>query len=149
MRLSLLPAVLTAILVVATATPIAFGAARSSAATNQAGNTKTSKAARVKNPVAATAASIQAGHTVYDKLCAACHGETGKGDGSMGDQLSPRPSDLTDSEWKHGPTDGDIYTLIRGGVKGTGMKAYGRRLTTHQVWDVVNYIRSLGPAKSQ
>ncbi|HEY2153554.1 MAG TPA: c-type cytochrome [Vicinamibacterales bacterium] len=107
-----------------------------------------SRAARTRNPVPATAASIQSGHVVYDKLCASCHGETGKGDGAMGEELNPRPADLTDAEWKHGSTDGEIYALIRAGVKGTGMKAYGRKLTTHQVWEVVNYIRSIGPAKS-
>jgi mono/diheme cytochrome c family protein len=107
-----------------------------------------SRAARTKNPVPATTASIQTGHAVYDKLCASCHGETGKGDGAMGEELNPRPADLTDSEWKHGSTDGEIYALIRAGVKGTGMKAYGRKLTTHQVWELVNYIRSIGPAKS-
>ncbi len=25
------------------------------------------------------------------------------------------------------------------------MKAYSRKLTTHQLWDVVNYVRSIGP----
>jgi high-affinity iron transporter len=107
-----------------------------------------SKAARTKNPVPPTPASIQSGHVVYDRLCASCHGEAGKGNGLMGEELNPKPADLTDAEWKHGSTDGEIYALIRSGVKGTGMKAYGRKLTTHQVWDVVNYIRSIGPAKS-
>ncbi len=67
----------------------------------------------------------------------------------MGEELNPRPADLTDAEWKHGSTDGEIDALIRSGVKGTGMKAYGRKLTNHEVWDVVNYIRSIGPSKSQ
>lgn len=107
-----------------------------------------SRAARTKNPVPASTTSVRSGQAVYDRLCASCHGETGKGDGSMGEELTPRPADLTDAEWKHGSTDGEIYALIRSGVKGTGMKAYGRKLTTHQVWDVVNYIRSIGPAKS-
>jgi hypothetical protein len=25
------------------------------------------------------------------------------------------------------------------------MKPYGRKMTTHQLWDVVNYLRSIGP----
>jgi mono/diheme cytochrome c family protein len=106
------------------------------------------EAAKLKNPVAANAASIAAGRTLYDKQCAGCHGETGKGDGAMGEELNPKPADLTDADWKHGSTDGEIFTLIRDGAKGTGMKAYSRKLTSHQIWDVVNYIRSIGPAKS-
>lgn len=103
------------------------------------------QAARLKNPVAPNAASIAAGRTLYDKQCAGCHGETGKGDGAMGEELDPRPSSLSDADWKHGSTDGEIFTLIRDGSKGTGMKAFGRKLTARQIWDVVNYVRTLGP----
>jgi mono/diheme cytochrome c family protein len=63
----------------------------------------------------------------------------------MGEELNPTPSNLTDAAWKHGSTDGEVFTVIRDGVKSTGMKAYARKMTTHQVWDVVNYIRSIGP----
>ena len=104
--------------------------------------------AALKNPVPATAESIAAGRTVYEKQCVSCHGDAGLGDGRMGVELDPKPANLVDAEWKHGSTDGDIFTVIRKGAKGTGMKAYGRKMTTHQVWDVVNYIRSIGPHKS-
>ena len=103
------------------------------------------QAAKLKNPVAADATSTTAGHKLYDKQCAGCHGDTGKGDGSMGEELSPKPANLTDADWKHGSTDGEIFTVIRDGVKGTGMKGNKSKLTAHQLWDVVNYVRSLGP----
>ena len=38
--------------------------------------------------------------------------------------------------------------LIRDGSKNTAMKPYGKKLTPHPDWDVVNYLRSIGPAKS-
>ena len=103
------------------------------------------EAAKVKNPVPADATSVAAGKDIYAKNCASCHGDTGKGDGAMGDELTPKPSNLVDEEWKHGSTDGEIFTLIRDGSKGTGMKAYRRKLSAHQIWDTVNYIRSIGP----
>jgi mono/diheme cytochrome c family protein len=103
------------------------------------------QAAKLKNPVAADAASIAAGQKLYDKQCAGCHGDTGKGDGTMGAELNPKPSNLADADWKHGPTDGEIFTVIRDGVKTTGMKAFAAKLTTHQLWDLVNYVRSIGP----
>ena len=105
------------------------------------------QAARLKNPVPFGAASIAAGLALYQKQCAACHGDTGNGDGAMGEELNPKPSNLADAEWKHGATDGEIFTVIRNGVKSTGMKAYRRKMTTHQLWDVVNYLRSIGPRK--
>ena len=104
-----------------------------------------SSANQLKNPVAANATSVAAGKQVYERQCASCHGDHGKGDGQMGEELNPRPGDLSGPSWKHGSTDGEIFAVIRDGVKYTGMRAYGRKLTTHQMWDVVNYVRSLGP----
>jgi cbb3-type cytochrome c oxidase subunit III len=112
---------------------------------HEAGAHRHPDAAKVKNPVPADATSIAAGKAIYDKNCANCHGETGKGDGKMGEELNPKPSNLTDAEWKHGSTDGEIYKVIHEGSAKTGMKAYGRKLTDHQIWDVINYIRSIGP----
>jgi cbb3-type cytochrome c oxidase subunit III len=106
------------------------------------------EAAKIQNPVAADATSIAAGKKIFAKSCASCHGDEGKGDGKMADQYTPPPPDLTDAEWKHGSTDGEIFVLIRDGSKGTAMKAYGSRLATNDLWNVVNYLRSIGPAKS-
>ena len=102
-------------------------------------------AANLKNPVPPKAASVAAGQALYHKQCAGCHGDTGAGDGAMGEELNPKPSNLADADWKHGATDGEIFTVLRDGVKSTGMKAYGHKMTTHQLWDVVNYVRSIGP----
>jgi mono/diheme cytochrome c family protein len=100
-------------------------------------------AAEVKNPVPPSADSVASGRKIYVRYCAACHGKEGRGDGLGGAKLDPTPSNLTDAEWKHGPADGDIFLVIRDGAKDTGMKAFGSRLTEHEIWDVVNYIRSL------
>ena len=104
-----------------------------------------------KNPVAASPASIAAGKKLYDSQCASCHGTAGKGDGKAGALLKPTPSDLTDGDWKHGQADGDIFTIIRDGAKQTGMRAYGSRIPTNDIWHLVNFVRTLGPktTKSQ
>ena len=104
-----------------------------------------------KNPVAASPSSIATGKKLYDSQCASCHGTAGKGDGKAGALLKPTPSDLTDGDWKHGQTDGDIFTVIRDGAKQTGMRAYGSRIPTNDIWNLVNFVRTLGPktAKSQ
>ena len=77
-----------------------------------------------------------------------CHGETGKGDGKMAASITgAKPSDLTDASWKHGSTDGEIFTLIRDGSKGTGMRGFAARMKTDDIWNVVNY--SENPRTSQ
>lgn len=101
-------------------------------------------AAAVKNPVTATPASITEGKKLYDTQCATCHGESGKGDGKMATAMNPpKPSDLTDASWKHGSSDGEIFTLIRDGAKSTGMRGYGMRMKPDDMWNVVNYLRTL------
>jgi mono/diheme cytochrome c family protein len=102
-------------------------------------------AAALKNPVGATPESISNGGALFAKQCVTCHGASGKGDGSMATKLKSKPSDLTDAEWTHGPSDGEIFTLIRDGAKNAGMKAFRGALSDRQMWDLVNYIRSLGP----
>ena len=56
-----------------------------------------------------------------------------------------KPSDLSDASWKHGSSDGEIFVLIRDGSKGTGMRGYATKLKTDDIWNVVNYLRTLGP----
>lgn len=106
-------------------------------------------AAKIKNPVPATAASIAAGKQVYLKYCSECHGETGKGDGEMGEDMDPKPANLTDADWKHGSSDGEIFAVVRDGVKGTGMKAFAKKAGAHDIWDVINYIHTLAPAPAR
>ena len=105
-------------------------------------------AAKIKNPVAADATSVAAGQKLYAQHCSECHGDSGKGDGMEGEGLDPKPADLTDAQWKHGSTDGEIFVVIRDGVRGTGMKSFGKKLTAHEMWDLVNYLRSIGPKAS-
>jgi high-affinity iron transporter len=100
--------------------------------------------AKPTNTVAADATSIAAGKKLFGSNCASCHGETGQGDGRAGVQLNPKPANLV----KRWSSDGEIFTIIRDGVKDTGMKGFASRMTAHQVWDVVNYVRSIGPDSS-
>ena len=113
---------------------------------HEAGAHTHADAAKLKNPVKATPESIAAGKKIYDTQCATCHGESGKGDGKMAASITgTKPSDLSDASWKHGSSDGEIFTLIRDGSKGTGMRGYATKLKTDDIWNVVNYTRTLAP----
>jgi mono/diheme cytochrome c family protein len=102
-------------------------------------------AAKIANPVKSDEASIAAGQTLYEANCVTCHGTKGAGDGVQASKFTPRPSDLADAQWKHGPTDGEIFTVIRNGVPKTSMSSFAKKMTERQTWDLVNYVRSLGP----
>lgn len=107
------------------------------------------EAAKMKNPTAASPASIASGRKLYDRHCSECHGNTGKGDGMAGEGLDEKPSNLTDADWEHGTTDGEMFLVIRDGAgPKSEMKGFGKKMTESHIWDVVNFVRTLGPKKS-
>ena len=105
------------------------------------------EAKRLKNPVPMSAESIEAGRKLYQRHCAGCHGPGGKGDGSLA-LSGGTPSDLTDDTWDHGSTDGEIFTVIRDGVS-SDMLGYKDKLDEKQIWQLVNFIRSIGPKQEK
>ena len=100
------------------------------------------------NPIVKTPESVQTGSAVYAKACANCHGPNGLGNGRLAAAMAAyggRPSNLTDSEWRHGSSDGEIFLVIRDGVGPEfHMPTYKGKLTDEELWHVVNYIRTLG-----
>jgi cytochrome c oxidase subunit 2 len=104
------------------------------------------EAAKIKNPVAAAAESVAAGKQVYQRYCASCHGTNAEG--GSGSDISPPAPDLTDSEWKRGSTDGEIFDVIKNGVPpDLSMEPWGDRIKDADIWNVVNYVRSLAKKK--
>lgn len=97
-----------------------------------------------ENPVSYTKESIARGKIVFLQNCQDCHGEDGKAQGSA---IAVAP-DLTRPEvWKYGQTDDQIFSNIRNGA-GDNMPPFGPLgpgLKDEQIWDLVNFIRSIGP----
>ena len=103
------------------------------------------KAAAVKNPVQPTPKSITAGSQAYMRACRQCHGPKGLGDGPLAPK-DPSPPNLTDAEWIYGSSDGEIFAIIANGVGGDSeMKGHRSEMTATDMWNVVNYLRSIGP----
>ena len=104
------------------------------------------KAAATKNPVAPTPASIASGEASFKRYCRFCHGEDARGNGPQAPK-DTHPPDLTDAKWDHGSTDADIFAVIKDGIGPKfDMKGYNSKMTTQEIWNVVNYLRSIGPA---
>jgi mono/diheme cytochrome c family protein len=93
-----------------------------------------------KNPLAASAANLNAAKPVYNEYCANCHGDSGKGDGSDAMMYDPSPSDLTDVKHMNSLTDGEIFYQITQGRK--PMPSFRKKLTEDQRWQLVILVRS-------
>ena len=92
---------------------------------------------------------------LYAQNCAACHGETGKGDGVIAPSLQKTPTmpgmtvtghatvapiDFTDSKNMLGASDAILEgKIIRGGM-GTGMPYWGPIFTAEQIQALVDYL---------
>ena len=93
-----------------------------------------------KNPLAASAANLNAAKPVYNEYCANCHGDSGKGDGSDAMMYDPSPSNLTDAKHMNHLTDGEIFYQITQGRK--PMPSFRKKLTEDQRWQLVILVRS-------
>lgn len=98
-------------------------------------------AAKVRSAVPSSADSVAAGKRLYTRWCANCHGPTGKGDGP-GAAAGGQPADLTDAAWDYGSSEGEIFSVIHDGTS-NDMGAYGERMSDAEIWNVVNFVRSL------
>jgi mono/diheme cytochrome c family protein len=102
----------------------------------------------LRNPVPSTPESLAAGAQSYARVCALCHGATGGGDGKLAAATAAygaKPSNLTDTVWDHGSTDGEIFVVIREGIgPDFNMPGFKGRLADEEIWRVVNYVKSLG-----
>ena len=109
------------------------------------------EAQAIQNPVRVDPESIAAGGRAYAKFCANCHGASGRGNGRLATGIAaygPRPSDLVDDVWQHGSTDGEIFVVIRDGIgPDFHMNGFQRALQTDEIWNVVNYVRTLAISK--
>jgi len=93
----------------------------------------------VPEPTAGTyqdnAWAIGEGQRLYTQMnCAGCHSPGGGGG------IGPA---LTDDKWIYGAEPEQIYSTIVEG-RPDGMPAFGGRIPSQQVWQLVSYIDSLG-----
>ena len=104
-------------------------------------------------PATASAADAAAGKTAFDANCSSCHGVSGKGDGPVGQALTPRPRDFsvgdfafdTDGDGKKG-TDTDLKNVIQKGAAaygGSPLMAPWPTLSDDDIANVIAHIRSL------
>jgi mono/diheme cytochrome c family protein len=95
--------------------------------------------ARQPNPVKPTPESIEAGKKIYSYDCVMCHGALG--DGKTGPAKEMKIPDFTDPAFFKDRTDGELFYVIKNG-RGD-MPLEGDRVKPEQIWDLVNYVRSL------
>ena len=95
---------------------------------------------KIVNPLKGDANAAANGQKLYKVLCVICHGAKGKGDGAAGAGLTPKPTNLTTSEFQS-QTDGAIFWKIKEGRP--PMASYETSIPENKRWEIINYIRTL------
>ncbi len=96
---------------------------------------------KMKNPVAADAASMAEGKNLYNLHCKSCHGTKGLGDGSKAAQLKTEPGDFSSASFQS-QSDGAIFYKTTEGRD--DMPNFKKKLPdADERWSIVNYMRSM------
>lgn len=100
------------------------------------------EAAKLTNPVPATAASVGHGQRIYNSNCAPCHGQFVDNAWIPGPVGKVLPAVNLSQDYLKKVPDSHFFQFIHFGGMAI-MPAYGWKLSMNEHWDVVNYIRSV------
>ncbi len=107
-----------------------------------------------------TRGALADGKRLYTQNCAACHGESGAGDGVFADEVAKagkpytqtipgmremttqRPANFTDPKRMLGASPALLQGKILRGGMGTGMPMWGSIFTEKQIWHLIAYLYS-------
>jgi mono/diheme cytochrome c family protein len=106
---------------------------------------------KMKNPVVADQASINAGLILYNDHCRSCHGKDGKGDGIKARNLNTAPANFTSDAFQKQSDGALLYKIYFGHKDMPGFKtripdnkdvidgAFGK---TRTPGDLINYLHT-------
>jgi mono/diheme cytochrome c family protein len=99
----------------------------------------------LKNPLPLTDENLADGRAHFADHCAVCHGNDGRGETEMGKGLYPKAPNMRDHDTQE-MSDGEIFYIIKNGVRFTGMPAWGdpdSRAEDEENWQLVHFIRHI------
>jgi mono/diheme cytochrome c family protein len=101
-------------------------------------------AREVRNPVADSAEVQAEARAHWADHCAGCHSNNGSGEAEMGKHMYPPAPDMRQANTQN-LTDGELFYVIRNGIRLTGMPSWGSgtKRDEQDSWKLVRFIRHL------
>jgi mono/diheme cytochrome c family protein len=87
--------------------------------------------------------NIGEGNKLYGTECAICHGQDAHKPTDAGRWMYPRAADLTSIAVQQ-YSDRELFWIVKNGIKLSGMPAFGAVETDQHIWQMVQYLRSVG-----
>ena len=100
------------------------------------------EAGRMKNPLPETVEVVSQGQAVFLGSCAQCHGPDGRAGTDMGRNMYPPAMDLSSSHVQHW-SEGELFWIIRNGVRLTGMPSWQSTISEDDTWKLARFIHSI------
>ena len=92
-------------------------------------------------PALTEPSQIEAGFRHFRTMCVMCHGAPSAKRSELGQGLTPQAPHLAEKvhEW----TPGELFWIVKHGIKMTGMPAWGPTHSDDDLWAVVAFLRQL------
>lgn len=110
---------------------------------------KIAEAVNLKSFAESSPAIIEKGQKLFQNTCASCHGAEGKGDGTAGVMLNPKPRNFHLAEgWKNGRKATEIYNTLQKGILATGMPGFDYLAPSDKI-AIIQFIKTWMPNPPQ
>ena len=104
-------------------------------------------APKQQNPFQPTAENLTAGSTVYDKNCAMCHGSLKQPVSPLRKNFYPSvPQLMTNTP---DDPDGNLFYLVKYGIRYTAMPGWNGVLSDDDIWKTVLFVKNSSQIKSE
>ena len=87
--------------------------------------------------------TINEGFEHYNEMCVMCHGAPGIEAGEAHEGLNPQPPLLAKVKDLVTDPPGELFWVIKNGIKMTGMPAWGPTHSDEKIWAMVAFVRKL------
>ena len=84
---------------------------------------------------------VKDGFDHYEDMCGGCHGGPGIERGEIGKGLNPPAPNLANAVPAWSP--GQLFWIVKNGLKMTGMPSFGKTHDDNQIWSIVAFIEQL------
>jgi len=90
---------------------------------------------------------IRAGEEIYKAMCAQCHGQVNGRVSVLGASFYPPAPQLPGRSSSY--TEPELFWIVKHGIRNTSMPAWGKLLSDRDIGQVVAFLNTLGPSKTE
>jgi len=94
----------------------------------------------IEPPSLTTSAQLLSGYCSYEAHCTTCHGAAAVARQQWVNGFEPQPPYLLDVTQTFTP--GQLFWIVKNGIKMTGMPAWGESMSDREVWNVVAWLEA-------